>query len=756
MRIRAFPMTMDEKYVANIWELLKNAIQEIQKKNNSGLSFEELYRNAYTMVLHKHGEKLYNGLRDVVTEHLVGKVRKDVQDSLNNYFLPTLNTAWNDHQTSMVMIRDILMYMDRVYVSQNNVDSVYTLGLNIFRDKVVREASIREHLKEVLLDKVSRERKGEVVDRGAVRNACMMLMTLGRDVYVEEFEKDFLKQSAEFYQMESQKFLAENSASVYIKKVEARIHEEGERARHYFDPSTEEEIVKVLQTELIEKHMKTVVDMENSGVVQMLMQEKKEDLHCMFQLFERVKMGPETLRDCVSKYLREQGKGLISDEEGKSAVEFIQNLLELKDRFDMFHQDSFKSSPLFKKMICSDFEWFINQNPKSPEYLSLFIDDKLKKGLKGMSEQEIEIVLDKTMVLFRFLQEKDVFERYYKQHLARRLLGNKSISDDSEKNMITKLKNECGCQFTSKLEGMFKDMQISTSTNTEFKQHIQDSGTSLKGVDLSVRVLTTGCWPTQTSNSNCNIPPAPRHAFDVFRRFYLGKHSGRQLTLQPQMGTADLNATFYAVAKVKPSTSASSVDGNVGDSSTSSRTPQTRKHILQVTTSQMVILLLFNNREKWNFEELQQETDIPVRELTRALQSLACGKPNQRVLAKEPKGKDIEKTHTFIVNDGFSSRLHRVKIQMVAARQGESEPERRETRTKVDEDRRHEIEAAIVRIMKSRKEMQHNLLVAEVTNQLKHRFMPSPVVTKKRIEGLIEREYLARSHTDRKVYHYVA
>lgn len=67
-------MTMDEKYVNNIWALLKNAIQEIQKKNNSGLSFEELYRNAYTMVLHKHGEKLYTGLRDVVTEHLVSKV----------------------------------------------------------------------------------------------------------------------------------------------------------------------------------------------------------------------------------------------------------------------------------------------------------------------------------------------------------------------------------------------------------------------------------------------------------------------------------------------------------------------------------------------------------------------------------------------------------------------------------------------------------------------------------------------------------
>ena len=65
MRIRAFPTTMDEKYVENIWNLLKEAIQEIQRKNNSGLSFEELYRNAYTMVLHKHGERLYTGLKEV-------------------------------------------------------------------------------------------------------------------------------------------------------------------------------------------------------------------------------------------------------------------------------------------------------------------------------------------------------------------------------------------------------------------------------------------------------------------------------------------------------------------------------------------------------------------------------------------------------------------------------------------------------------------------------------------------------------------
>lgn len=106
-----FKMNMDENYVKTIWDLLKNAIQEIQRKNNSGLSFEELYRNAYTMVLHKHGDKLYEGLKEVVETHMREEVRRSVIDALDGNFLAALNTAWVDHTTAMVMIRDILMYM---------------------------------------------------------------------------------------------------------------------------------------------------------------------------------------------------------------------------------------------------------------------------------------------------------------------------------------------------------------------------------------------------------------------------------------------------------------------------------------------------------------------------------------------------------------------------------------------------------------------------------------------------------------------
>lgn len=97
----------------------------------------------------------------------------------------------------------------------------------------------------------------------------------------------------------------------------------------------------------------------------------------------------------------------------------------------------------------------------------------------------------------------------------------------------------------------------------------------------------------------------------------------------------------------------------------------------------------------------------------------------------------------------------RVKIGTVTA-QKESEPEKQETRQKVEEDRKPQIEAAIVRIMKARRNLDHNSIISEVTRQLASRFNPNPTVIKKRIESLIEREFIERDQNDRRLYRYLA
>jgi cullin 3 len=89
------------------------------------------------------------------------------------------------------------------------------------------------------------------------------------------------------------------------------------------------------------------------------------------------------------------------------------------------------------------------------------------------------------------------------------------------------------------------------------------------------------------------------------------------------------------------------------------------------------------------------------------------GKSSQRIFLKEPKTKDIQSNDRFIINDSFTSKLYRVKINPITAKT-ENDPERQETRNKVEDDRKHEIDAAVVRTMKTRKQMSHTQLIAEV------------------------------------------
>ncbi|BAU01230.1 hypothetical protein LR48_Vigan10g255800 [Vigna angularis] len=724
-QIEAFKhrVVVDPKYAEKTWKVLEHAIHEIYNHNASGLSFEELYRNAYNMVLHKFGEKLYTGLVTTMTAHLK-EISQSIESAQGEIFLDELNRKWVDHNKALQMIRDILMYMDRTFIPSNHKTPVHELGLNLWRDVVIHSSKTQARLLDTLLELVLRERNGEVINRGLMRNIIKMLMDLGLPVYQHDFEKHFLDVSANFYCCESQKFIETCDCGDYLKKAERRLNEELERVSHYLDPRSESKITNVVEKEMIESHMHTLVHMENSGLVSMLVDDKYEDLQRMYNLFRRVPTGLTIVKEVMTSFIRDTGKQLIMDPERlRDPVDFVQRLLDLKDKYDKVITMSFNNDKTFQNALNSSFEYFINLNARSPEFISLFVDDKLRRGLKGVGEEDVEIVLDKVMMLFRYLQEKDVFEKYYKQHLAKRLLSGKTISDDAERSLIVKLKTECGYQFTSKLEGMFTDMKTSHDTMQGF---YAGQGTELgDGPTLSVQVLTTGSWPTQPSPP-CNLPQEILGVCDKFRTYYLGTHNGRRLSWQTNMGTADLKATFG----------------------------KGQKHELNVSTYQMCVLMLFNNVEQLTCKEIEQATAIPMSDLRRCLQSLACVK-GKNVLRKEPMSKDIAEDDAFFFNDKFTSKFFKVKIGTVVA-QRESEPENLETRQRVEEDRKPQIEAAIVRIMKSRRTLDHNNIVAEVTKQLQSRFLPNPVVIKKRIESLIEREFLERDKVDRKLYRYLA
>jgi len=252
------------------------------------------------------------------------------------------------------------------------------------------------------------------------------------------------------------------------------------------------------------------------------------------------------------------------------------------------------------------FEIFINRRHNKPaELIARFLDGVLKSGSKKVApaDGDVEQLIDRVLVLFRFVQGKDVFEAFYKRDLAKRLLLRRSASIDGERQVLTKLRAECGAGFTSKLDGMFKDMEISADLAQTFKN--SSFFERLNGIDLSVDVLTHGFWPLYP-DIPLIIPRELSQCQTVFEEFHRSKHSGRTLKWQNVLGHCLLKAHF----------------------------PKSN-HELHVSLLQAIILLCFNDVDTLSYGQIKEKIGLEENELKRTLQSLACGK--YRVLAKSPK-----------------------------------------------------------------------------------------------------------------------
>lgn len=75
----------------------------------------------------------------------------------------------------------------------------------------------------------------------------------------------------------------------------------------------------------------------------------------------------------------------------------------------------------------------------------------LQGGTEKLSDEDIEETLDKVVKLLAYISDKDLFSEFYRKKLSRRLLSDKSASDDHERSILTRLKQQCGAQFTSKV-----------------------------------------------------------------------------------------------------------------------------------------------------------------------------------------------------------------------------------------------------------------------------------------------------------------
>ena len=746
------------------WELIKEALRDIHNKNCSRLSFEALYRAAYKIVIKKKGDELYNNVtkfeEEWFAEHVIPKIEQLVTKSLVNIgddrtaatsvnerrqtgekFLKGLRDTWEDHNMSMNMTADILMYMDRGFTQANpNRSSIFATTIALFRDNILRSnldensnALVIDILISVMLDQINMEREGDVIDRTLIRSCSRMLSCLFKDtdenenekLYLLVFEPKFLDNSREFYAAECRRLLQESDASSWLRHTERRLSEEVDRCGTTIEVETLPKVSQVIEEELITKHLSDFLALEGSGLKWMIDNDKVDDLSILYRLISRVDDQKTALRDIlqsrvvdlgleVEKTLKNtdfstgHGEGEDGGGEGEkikvlnpaaqqtaAAIKWVDDVLRLKDKFDNLWTQCFQEDLVIQSALAKSFSQFINLFPRSSEYVSLFIDDNLKRGIRGKTEAEVDAVLEKAIILIRYLLDKDLFQTYYQRHLARRLLHGKSESHDVEKQIIFRMKQEMGQQFTSRFEGMFRDLVTSFELTTGYREHMSVAGDGSKKVDLNISVLTTNYWPPEVmgrtaqigdaSRVTCNYPREISSLQTSFEQFYLSNRSGRKLTWIGTTGSADVRCTFPAIP------------GKQGALS------RERRYEINVPTFGMVVLLLFNeipDGESLSFEEIQAKTNISTPDLMRTLTAIAVA-PKSRVLTKDPPTKSVKVGDKFTFNASFQSKAMRIKAPIINAVSKVEDPqERRTTEDKNNQNRAHVVDAAIVRIMK--------------------------------------------------------
>ena len=576
----------------------------------------------------------------------------------------------------------------------------------------------------VILDQIRMEREGDIIDKTLIRSCAYMFEGLYESeeeeetlkLYLTTFEPAFLSATRDFYRAEGTSLIQDSDAGTFCRHAMRRACEEQDRCRSTLSAMTSPKVKVVVDEELIKTNIGVVINMP-SGVKYMLDNDRLSELQLVYELISRVDPKKEELKKAVQKRIVDLGTEINlsainpsqepatkstnpdsdkQDGEGKApvdkavnvqtaaAIKWVDDVLQLKAKYDKFLADAFAADQGLQTALARSFTDFINEFERSSEYLSLFFDENMKKGIKGKTENEVDALLDRGITLLRYIQDKDMFERYYKKHLSKRLLMKRSVSMDAERQMISKMKMEVGNT------SMFKDMAVSEDLSANYRKHVAQLGDpDPKRAEIDVNVLTSTMWPLdamgpsyrdeETERLQCIFPSQIERIKQGFEKYYLDKHSGRRLTWQANMGTADIRAYFPEMKGTK----------------------KTRE--LNVSTYAMVILLLFNDipsGASYTCEEIQDKTNIPINELMRNLQSLAVA-PKTRVLTKEPMSKDVKLTDRFSFNEHFHSQFQKIKIGVVTSgNRVEAQTERKDTEKKIDDARIGTIEAALVRIMK--------------------------------------------------------
>ncbi|EGV63266.1 hypothetical protein PSN45_004463 [Yamadazyma tenuis] len=853
------------------WDVLSSAIVQIQNKNVSNLSYEQLYRKAYTLVLHKFGNRLYENVEELIETHLLRRRTKLLsifsQSSSASFvnvdeeFIKNVLSEWNEHLQAMKFISDVLMYLNRVYIKEQNRLLIYDLGIKLYKDCIIKynDNEVGTRIINILINEIQKNRNGEIIStKMYITNIIGMFELLHEDntqndlsvfenYYQKYFEPVFLSTSNDYFNNLIEKFLNYGSGLKYLIETNQFLSDEIDRIDLYLPESTVPKLIDLMNNTLIKSQLDNIINFPSDSL-QSWIQPIKDNiilgeptdsgipidndslnyLKILYSFNSRIDSSCELLKVRLKDIIIKEGKQFpsliknllnsgelgerkkpISPNSPAFANKWIGSILLYKAQFSKIVKDAFDHDYSMEQCIISAIQEFINLNAKSKknnndfsllivnpsELLSVCMDNHIKQYLKpnsiagsrdkGITSNDasfssIDEFINKSLQFLRFIVDKDTFEAYYKNHFAKRFLNAKGFNQDGstgidiEDFVISKLSEELGTTSLDTIIKMNMDIKSSRGVTSEWKNFlVENKDKSI--IDMDLKICNISYWPNSMTKDYKKLsgkqmnpdssttfiwPRRIKHTIQRFESFWTidKKNSNKSLYWCPKFGSMDLKITYPSKTfEINLPTYAGVVLLLFGPSYSLDSDSEVNSEDFNP----------FKDKKKLTYKEIEELTGIPEVELKRHLQSIAVAS-RSRLLTKTPMSKDVNDNDIFELNEKFKSPSTKVKVLTVSASSSTNtaggdgrlrksrDEELEDIESSIAEGRKHEINAATVRILKSRQSIYHNELVTEIIRQLQGRFLPNNSQIKRHLEDLIEKEYLKRDDNNRNLYHYIA
>ena len=713
-----------KEFLEEKWNEITSNFINILKEGKSQQVFQEIYIKINDLLNYEIPQTIIDNIENILVNFALEmniKLNEIINQDKDKFF-DNFNNIWINVVNNFNLLRKITnKYENKVYRNvQKNM--FYSKFLESLKQRLINsDINNLYFIIKITIYKINNIRL-KIINQEIIINEENIKSNLNdikllinflteSGLYKEYFDKLFLEETQKFYELNTTIKIKELSLQDYINYIDTVFSLEKTLILDYLNVLSLKPLFNNLNNILLKDKIKIIFekffDCKDKSKI---FSENFELMNKLFILFKGIKLESE-IKKKFSEYIQKCSEK-IYDSYDSNYLELYNHLILLKTNINKFLTISFLNEESFKSLIKENLIKVINiKQNYITDIFSRYINYILTESAKKEPIEKLKEKINEFINLFKFIENKDMFEHFFIKRLAISCLYNLNVSEELQNYLIEQLKNECGNFFVSKSEEMISDVKLSNNLNKHFIE--QSSLLKDSNINFNFSVYSNYSWPITkiiTGNINDNI----NNVQNEFYNFYKGKNPGKTLNWHLPYCSSEIEFI-----------------GN-----------ENKNYLIKCNGIHTIILLNFKkNKINLTFNEIESLTNLNQEILKEHLRDII----NCKILNYNSEN------NTYSFNDTFQSdnnEINLININQVNTSLKENE----KIEKKTIEDRKPVCDCYLMKILKPKKIMNKEDLINDVYQNLP--FQSDKEFITKRLEQLINNRYISIDENNENLVRY--